>query len=83
MPAIIRFLGYDPFPPANTLAEKLLLCRKTLGLSQEKLAKKLGVDESTLADWEAEKHRPTRRSLKLIEAFFKRYCPHLDLVNIE
>jgi DNA-binding XRE family transcriptional regulator len=32
MPAIIRFLGYDPLPPANTLAQQLVRKRTSLGL---------------------------------------------------
>jgi len=73
--AILDSLEYNPFLPANRLAQKLVLCRKILGLSQEKLARKLGVDESTLASWEAERHRPMKRSLEVIEVFFKKNCP--------
>jgi hypothetical protein len=31
MPATIRFLGYNPLPPARMWAEKLVSGRKTLG----------------------------------------------------
>ncbi len=34
MPAIIRFLGYDPLPLANTVAEELVRRRMSLALSQ-------------------------------------------------
>jgi DNA-binding XRE family transcriptional regulator len=44
IPAILQFLGYDPFPPAQTLAERLTTARKVLGLSQQKLALLVGVD---------------------------------------
>jgi len=69
---ILEFLGYNPSPPPRTLAEKLVRCRMILGLSQEKLAKRIGVAEDTVADWEAERHRPTKRSLQIIEESFRR-----------
>ena len=50
MPPIIRFLDYDPFPaePTQPLSAQLKGCRKRLGLSQERLARLLEVDESTV-----------------------------------
>ena len=36
LPKIIVFLGYNPLLPANTLAEQIVRCRKTLGLSRER-----------------------------------------------
>jgi len=32
-PAVIKFLGYDPRPPGQTIGETLLRLRWTLGLS--------------------------------------------------
>jgi transcriptional regulator with XRE-family HTH domain len=64
MPAIIQFLGYDPFPPANSFTARLIATRKALGLSQVKMAGKLGVDPATLQSWEAGQHRPSPKSLK-------------------
>ena len=82
LPSIILFLRYNPLPKpilaVLTLAEKLVLCGKILGLSQVKLARKLGVNESTLRDWEAEKHHPTKQSLEVIGLFFKRNCQEVD-----
>jgi DNA-binding XRE family transcriptional regulator len=49
MPAIIRFLGYNPIPPASTWAEKLVQRRTILGLTQRDAAQQIGVDPSTLA----------------------------------
>nr|HDO80594.1 XRE family transcriptional regulator [Candidatus Bathyarchaeota archaeon] len=43
--------------------EELRLLRRTLGLSQEKLAKKLGIDPSTLWRWENGKRRPPKGML--------------------
>jgi len=58
-PAIIEFLGYDP-SPRGTLQEQLLAKRRMLGLSQDDMAARLGVDPSTLQAWEAGQHQPSR-----------------------
>lgn len=41
-------------------------------MSQEELAKAAGVDESSIAKWEAGKARPMRRSREKLEGFFGR-----------
>ena len=66
MPAIIRFLGFDPSPAANSLPERLVTARRALGLSQRKMAAKLGVDPTTHMGWEAGRHQPTWKSLDRI-----------------
>lgn len=66
LPAIIEFLGYNPLPAANSLAERLATARRALGLSQPKMAVMLGVDPATLMGWEAGRHQPTGKSLDLI-----------------
>ena len=66
IPVIIEFLGYNPLPAAGSLPERLATARKALGLSQRKMAGKLGVDPATLMGWEAGRHRPTGKSLNLI-----------------
>ena len=66
MPSIIRFLGYDPLPPANAFPERLATARRVLGLSQRKMAEQLGVDPGTVQGWEAGQHQPTGRSLDVI-----------------
>ena len=73
IPRIHAFLGYAPYKPCYTLPERLKAYRKGLGLSQEKLAKLLGVDESTLAHWEAGRRRPKEESMVLIKRFFRRF----------
>ncbi|MGA1790022.1 MAG: helix-turn-helix domain-containing protein [bacterium] len=45
--------------------------RKFLGLSQKELAAKMGVDPTSIHDWEAGEHKPTKMSLKIIERFFR------------
>ena len=64
---IIKFLGYDPLPCPNSFPEKLKTLRQRMGLSQKKLAARLGIDPSTLSGWECGKHRPTKKSRRLIE----------------
>jgi transcriptional regulator with XRE-family HTH domain len=59
MPAINRFLGYDPVPPPNTWAERLVQGRKSIGVTQREAAKQIGVDMSTLARWERAEREPT------------------------
>jgi transcriptional regulator with XRE-family HTH domain len=66
MPSIIRFLGYDPLPPADSIPGRLANERKRLGLSQRKMAEKLGVDPATLMGWEAGRHHPTGKSIDVI-----------------
>jgi len=66
IPAIIRFLGYDPLPPADSIPGRLAAARRRLGLSKRKMAEKLGVDPATLMGWEIGRHQPTGRSLDLI-----------------
>jgi transcriptional regulator with XRE-family HTH domain len=69
LPAIIRFLGYDPTPPPSSLPERLTAARRKLGLTQREMARRLGVDPSTLLGWEAGDHRPTNSSLEMIGRF--------------
>jgi transcriptional regulator with XRE-family HTH domain len=71
IPAILDFLGYDPFPPAKTFVERLTTARKVLGISQRAMALSLGVDPATLQSWEAEQHHPTAKNLELIEQFLQ------------
>jgi transcriptional regulator with XRE-family HTH domain len=66
MPAIIQFLGYNPLPAANSLPERIATARRALGLSQRKMAVRLGVDPATFMGWEAGRHQPTGKSIELI-----------------
>jgi transcriptional regulator with XRE-family HTH domain len=67
LPRMIQFLGYSPYAPALSLPEQLKMCRRSLGLSQRKLAKALGVDESSLRNWESGRRKPSKKSLRIIE----------------
>jgi len=66
MPAIIRFLGYNPLAEANGWGDRLVRHRTTLGLSQKKAALDLGVDVSTLARWERGDSEPTGKCLERV-----------------
>jgi len=52
VPAIVRFLGYDPFPEPTTLAQLLLAKRREMGWSMKEAAEAVGVDPGTWGNWE-------------------------------
>jgi transcriptional regulator with XRE-family HTH domain len=53
-PRIIEFLGYDPYPPAETVGQKMRAKRHLLGLSIKEMAHRMGVDEASWGNWERE-----------------------------
>lgn len=69
-PAIIRFLGYEPFDaeqegtPAQLRAKRL-----RLGLSQWELAQRLGIDEQTVRRYERGAARASKRCWRILERF--------------
>jgi transcriptional regulator with XRE-family HTH domain len=69
IPRIIRFLGYALYNPGWSFGERLREIRSTLGLSQEQLAKRAGLDESTITKWEREEHKPTKKKWTEVKAF--------------
>jgi transcriptional regulator with XRE-family HTH domain len=52
IPKILDFLGYDPRPRSESLADRIRAAREAQGLSQKILAERLGVDPSTVQKWE-------------------------------
>jgi DNA-binding XRE family transcriptional regulator len=63
LPKIIAFLGYTPAPfdtISDNIVERMKLYRLTNGLNQEKFAKLVGVDETTVAKWERGDHKPMK-----------------------
>ncbi len=70
IPKIIDFLGYAPYSPPKSLGERLSNHRKHLELTQKQLAMIMGVDPTSIRDWECGIHKPTRNSLKVIEKLF-------------
>jgi len=63
-PKIIEFLGYIPFEiDTSTLGGKIKRYRYLKGISQEQLAKELGVDESTVNHYERNNKKPLRKTM--------------------
>ena len=48
VPRLIKWLGYDPFPEPTTAGEEIVAKRRRAGISRKRLAKEMGIDESTL-----------------------------------
>ena len=67
MPAMIRFLDYNPLPAASALAERLIRQRTSMGLSQKESARQVGVDQGTLARWERGEREPAGSFLSRVE----------------
>jgi transcriptional regulator with XRE-family HTH domain len=70
IPKILKFIGYVPWQASK---EDIKMRRQFLGISQEFLAKQIGVDPGTLARWERGKGVPTKEQLELLKQFFG-YC---------
>jgi DNA-binding transcriptional regulator YiaG len=73
MPAVIRFLGYDPQPEARSFAEFLNRTRRALGFNQHAFTAALGVPTGTLNAWTQDKHCPATprqgtRSTRVIDS---------------
>jgi transcriptional regulator with XRE-family HTH domain len=69
--SIIEFLGYDPLPQPEAFPERLKTYRVKMGLSQRKLAAKLGIDPGTVGGWESGRHKPVKRRCGLISELFE------------
>ena len=52
MPALLEFVGYDPYPKPKTLPERLTAKRRNMGWSIRQAAGHIGVDPGTWRDWE-------------------------------
>jgi transcriptional regulator with XRE-family HTH domain len=68
-PAIIRFLGSEPWPVPTTLPERLKAERRRRGLSIAEAANVVGVDEGTYGRWENGMWSPQLRSRPFISRF--------------
>ena len=53
-----------------TFAEKLRMCRRQAGMSQEKLAEKLGVSRQAITKWETGTGMPDIENIMAISALF-------------
>lgn len=65
-PAIIAFLGYEPWPEPRSLDEALLMFRKRHGLDVRKAAALIGVDEATWSKWEHAFGRPQGVCMRML-----------------
>jgi DNA-binding XRE family transcriptional regulator len=52
MPAIIEFLGYDPYPEPADYPARLLAKRRATGWTAKAAAGKIGCNEATWGLWE-------------------------------
>ena len=60
IPRIIQFLGYAPYYPGAPLGNRLRAVRQAFGITQRGVAKLLGVDWTSVRDWETGKRQPIR-----------------------
>jgi len=71
IPRIIEFLGYEPrLNSDQTLGRRIRTHRQYRGWSQKELAKKIGIDPTTLSRLERGKGRRLASVLKRVTAFF-------------
>jgi transcriptional regulator with XRE-family HTH domain len=68
IPAIMDFLGYNPFPKPITLSERLLAARRIKGWTMREAARSLGIDESTWRHWERTGEIAWERNRRKIDA---------------
>jgi hypothetical protein len=73
-PAIIEFLGEEPWPEPRTLAEALVAERRRRGLAVEHAADLVGVDPGTWLRWEQGVWRPTALTVPGIDQFLGMSC---------
>jgi DNA-binding XRE family transcriptional regulator len=72
MPKIIEAIGYLPIDiDTSTLGGKIKCYRYMNGVSQEKLAGLLGINESTVFHYEKGTHKPFPKTLKKLIGLFK------------
>ena len=81
LPKIIEFLRYVPFElPKETIGDKIIAYRKEHGLSQRKFAKLLSIDQTTVRNWENNKHKPDKKLLKKILLYLEKNF--YDIINV-
>lgn len=70
-PKIIAFLGYYPFSDEPGIPGRIKKHRFTHGLTQKQFGKKVGVDGSTVSDWENRKTEIRGKYLKNLKLYIK------------
>jgi len=68
IPAIIKFLDYDPLSPPDSPRQRLVFYRRMHGLSQRKLAKETGIDPKTIELAETGKRPVSKKILKFLQS---------------
>lgn len=69
IPRIIQFLCYNPFDvDVESIGERIVILRKTLGLPRKKLARLLGVDPETVARWEKGSSVPAQKHINFLSS---------------
>jgi transcriptional regulator with XRE-family HTH domain len=71
LPAILGFLGYDPIPKGETLGEQLRNERRRRGLTQVRLARRLGVSQQTITKLETGETTRDERVLAVVLEFLR------------
>jgi DNA-binding XRE family transcriptional regulator len=69
-PAIIEFLGYEPWPEPKTLGERIRAARHRNGLTFREAASHYDIDDGTLLKCEHGRVHPTAETLEKLEALF-------------
>ncbi len=64
-------------------SENIKQIRRQLFLSQEALAKELGVSFATVNRWESGKTKPTYKTLKLLDEYCKKHKIEMDFSALE
>lgn len=71
-PALISFLGYFPFDiDTSSLGGKIKYYRYLQGMTQEQLAKDLGVNESTVYHYEKSNKKPSSKTRNRLEVILE------------
>ena len=71
MPQILTLIGPNSCATQKSMPDRLLSARQRLGLTQAGLAEKLGVDRTTVGDWERGIRIPQGKYLTLVERFLE------------
>ena len=75
LPSIITFLGYVPIDPGESWSGRLARARRAMGWSRRRLARLLGVDESTVKRWEDGRRRRSARLREQLNAILGQAAP--------
>ena len=74
-PKIDEFLGLRALAKIENLGERLSAYRRSLGISQERLAILIGVDRCTIARWETGATTPPKRFREKVKTFLDGKSP--------